>query len=355
MEYCKITYIYGLYEVGKEDIIRYIGKSDNPKKRLKDHRNDKRKTSHKSCWVLSVVDRGSQIGIKPIQVVSSDNWKEREMFWISEMRKSFDLVNNTDGGDGSKESIFLSYDESINWIKNSGLSIKSIKQYKEWSKTSNFPNFLPKAPDRVFSEWTTWGDYLGTGIISTLDRRKYYLSYDESKKYLKDNFNLNNSSEFKKSEIPVFIPKKPYRIYTEWCGWEDFLGYKSNIRKKDHKYLSYEEAKKWIRENLPNLTSKKYSNLCKSNKIPTFLHKKPYIKYKNFSWWDYLSNNSRRDKSAYMNYNDARKIVHSLKLKSNAEWRKWCKNKDHHHSKIPNSPSTVYKEEWSNWYHWLGN
>ena len=33
----KITYIYGLYEVGKEDEIRYVGKSDNPKIRLINH------------------------------------------------------------------------------------------------------------------------------------------------------------------------------------------------------------------------------------------------------------------------------------------------------------------------------
>ena len=36
---CRITYIYGLYEVGKENEIRYVGKSDNIYKRLKDHRN----------------------------------------------------------------------------------------------------------------------------------------------------------------------------------------------------------------------------------------------------------------------------------------------------------------------------
>ena len=34
---CRITYIYGLYEVGKEDEIRYIGKSDNPKSRTYKH------------------------------------------------------------------------------------------------------------------------------------------------------------------------------------------------------------------------------------------------------------------------------------------------------------------------------
>lgn len=41
MNSCKITYIYGLYEAGKEEEIRYVGKSDCLKKRLRDHRNDR--------------------------------------------------------------------------------------------------------------------------------------------------------------------------------------------------------------------------------------------------------------------------------------------------------------------------
>jgi len=52
---CRITYIYGLYEVGKENEIRYVGKSDNIYKRLKDHRNDKA-NNHKTCWIKSILN-----------------------------------------------------------------------------------------------------------------------------------------------------------------------------------------------------------------------------------------------------------------------------------------------------------
>lgn len=353
MESCKITYIYGLYEVGKEDLIRYIGKSDNLKKRLKDHRNDKRKTSHKSCWISSVINRGGEIGIKPIQVVSVDVWKEREMHWISEMRGKFDLLNHTDGGDGGKGGIFLSYEECKNWIKYNNPDIKKMKDYKQWTKNEDFPLFLPKAPERVFTEWTTWGEYLGTGSIHVIHRRKNYLSYDDVKKYLKENFNIKNSVEFEIQSMPIFIPKKPYKIYNEWSGWEDFLGYKSNVRKKDHQYLSYDDAKKWIRENIPNLTAKKYMDICKRNELPDFLPKKPQRKYKNFTWNDYLSNRSKRVKSFYMSFLEAKKIVNSFNIKSNMEWRKWCKNKDDKYINIPSSPSTVY-EEWTTWNDWLG-
>jgi hypothetical protein len=37
------------------------------------------------------------------------------------------------------------------------------------------------------------------------------------------------------------------------------------------------------------------------------------------------------------------------------EWREWCKNKPKEFIRIPSSPDSVYKEEWTNWYDWLGN
>lgn len=52
-ECTRITYIYGLYEVGKEDEIRYVGKSNNPIDRFRAHKNDKGKTP-KTSWIKSI-------------------------------------------------------------------------------------------------------------------------------------------------------------------------------------------------------------------------------------------------------------------------------------------------------------
>lgn len=350
MESCKITYIYGLYEVGKEDVIRYVGKSDNLKKRLKDHRNDKRKTSHKSCWISSVTNRGCQIGIKAIQVVSEDNWKEMEMYWISEMRKKFDLVNNTDGGDGGKKSVFLSYDECRDWIKSFG--IKGMKEYKMWSKQKDFPIFLPKAPNRVFVEWTSWGNYLNTGSIHTMNRKKQYLSYVDAKKYLKDNFNIKNSVDFRIQRIPIFIPKKPYRAYKEWLGWEDFLGYKRISRKKDHKYLSYDDAKKWIKNNNNAISASKFRHLSKNGLINDSIPKKPekYYRKEWISWQDFLSNNNIQNGTRkYISYEEIRKIAHLNGIKSHYGWKKLISNSN---LNAPKNPQLHYKE-WVSWSHFL--
>jgi hypothetical protein len=357
MNSCKITYIYGLYEVGKEDEIRYVGKTNNPIKRLRDHKNDKRLTSYKSCWVKGVISKGGDIGIKILKIVSQDCWKEKEIETIKEYRDKFKLVNLTDGGDGTMNNIYnKSFDECKLWLElNKPDWVKGLKEYKAWSKMKDFPDFLPKAPNRVFIDWTTWGDYLGTGSIHTMSRKDIYLSYEEAKRYLKENFNFKSSVDFKNSKLPVFIPKKPYNIYTEWLGWHEFLDYVP-FKRTNVKYLDYNEAIEWISNNFGHITSKDYREKSKKNEIPIFLPKKPERVYKNFNWCEFLSNNGKKkNKSFYLNYTESMSIVHTLNIKTNAEWRKWCKIKPKEFVRIPSSPSTVYKEEWKSWFEWLGN
>lgn len=51
--YTKITYIYGLYE---NDVIKYVGKSNNPKSRLNQHiYESKVKEGKKHSWIRHMV------------------------------------------------------------------------------------------------------------------------------------------------------------------------------------------------------------------------------------------------------------------------------------------------------------
>ena len=295
MNSCKITYIYGLYEVGKEDEIRYVGKTDNPQKRLRDHRNDKRITSYKSSWVKSVLSNGGDINIKVLKVVSQDCWKDKEIEIIKEYRSQFKLVNLTDGGDGRMNNIYnKSFDECKMWLKsNKPEWIKGLKEYKKWTKMEYFPDFLPKAPNRVFIDWTYWGDYLGTGYVHSTKRKNIYLSYVDAKRYLKENYNLKNSVDFRNSKIPNFIPSKPQIFYNEWKGWEDFIGYKSIFRKNKN-YLNFEDARIWIKNNYGKITVSEYRKMSSENLLDELLPKKPEKYYKNFKWSEYLFTNGRR-------------------------------------------------------------
>jgi group I intron endonuclease len=94
----KETYIYKISdELGN---VRYIGKSNNPRRRLYQHINDK-SNLHKFNWLNSIIKRGSKPIIEIIEKVSVDVWQEREIYWIAKFKEDgFDLINLTLGGDG---------------------------------------------------------------------------------------------------------------------------------------------------------------------------------------------------------------------------------------------------------------
>ena len=94
-----------------------------------------------------------------------------------------------------------------------------------------------------------WGDYLGTGRIA--DRDKIFLSYEKAKKYIKK-FNLKNNNEWKifsrSNKRPSNIPSTPNNVYKNkgWKDWPDFLS-SGRILTKHINYYKYNEAKKIVK------------------------------------------------------------------------------------------------------------
>jgi len=90
-----MIYIYKLID-SRNNEVRYIGKTTNPKRRYKQHLYDKRK-SHKSSWVQSL----RVLNLKPIfeiiEECDENNWIEREKYWISQ----YDNLTNLKEGGGS--------------------------------------------------------------------------------------------------------------------------------------------------------------------------------------------------------------------------------------------------------------
>lgn len=76
MKTCKI---YTLNET-ESGHVRYVGKTIQPlNDRLRAHLNDKN-FSHKTNWIKSV---SWKISINLIEECESQNWEDREKFWIS--------------------------------------------------------------------------------------------------------------------------------------------------------------------------------------------------------------------------------------------------------------------------------
>jgi len=93
------TYIYGLIDP-KSHYLRYVGKSNNPKDRLRGHMTDKCRC-HRTNWLSGLGMLGLKPQIRIIDVVPKENWKFWEKFYIAKYRSlGFKLVNGTEGGDG---------------------------------------------------------------------------------------------------------------------------------------------------------------------------------------------------------------------------------------------------------------
>jgi hypothetical protein len=81
-------------------VVRYVGKTNNIKERLRQHiyRSNRKKT-HLDCWINSVLEGGNKPIIMEIDNCCDDEWEFWEKYWISQFKTwCFNLVNAAEGG-----------------------------------------------------------------------------------------------------------------------------------------------------------------------------------------------------------------------------------------------------------------
>jgi len=224
----KKTFIYGLVSKKKPDIIRYVGKSDNPEHRKKRHiHNTKydfkknKKLTHKDYWIIK---ENYQIDFIILEECDKIIWQEREKYYLSKFNN---LTNTSEGGEGGSGIKYkMSYTEVKDWVKQ---NLKVTSKSKWYININNIPDFIPSNPREVYLKkgWISWGDFLGTNKV--WDNLVSYISYEESKKTIKD-LKINSGVEYKKfakeNKLPKNIPNRPERYYKKrgWISWGDFLG-----------------------------------------------------------------------------------------------------------------------------------
>lgn len=97
------TYIYSLNCPITEEV-RYIGKSNNPTKRLNSHTSDKSK-NYKASWIKSLKEQNLKPVLEIIDEVSNLEWEFWEQHYISLYKSwNFKLTNLTNGGDGVNQN-----------------------------------------------------------------------------------------------------------------------------------------------------------------------------------------------------------------------------------------------------------
>ena len=112
-----------------------------------------------------------------------------------------------------------------NYVRSLGL--KNLSEWREFCKSGNRPRDIPSNPNAVYEQYTSAGDWLGTGTVRT-DLR-VYRKYDEAKQFVHE-LDLKSQEEWnqwtKSGKKPEDIPTSPYRVYQNngWVSWFDWLG-----------------------------------------------------------------------------------------------------------------------------------
>lgn len=95
-------FIYELYDPRTSEVPRYIGVTNDPERRLREHLCEPRDNNPgKYDWIRRLLSEGVRPSIRIIDEVSFGDWEEAERNWIAARRLEFtDLLNISSGGRG---------------------------------------------------------------------------------------------------------------------------------------------------------------------------------------------------------------------------------------------------------------
>lgn len=166
------------------------------------------------------------------------------------------------------------------------LKLKSKQEYTRLFQSQKLPADLPARPEGVYTEWTTWGDFLGNGKISRKGQAVRF--FDEARTWVRSQ-NIKSGEAYRQlwssGVLPLDLPGTPNNVYSEWVSWGDFLG--TGATWQNNKPMrSFDEAKAWVRENrIKSLTE--YQRATRPSDMPS----NPHRVYKDrwVSWDDFFS------------------------------------------------------------------
>jgi superfamily II DNA or RNA helicase len=168
--------------------------------------------------------------------------------------------------------------------------------------------------------------------------------------------------------LPSDIPKNPHTAYESkgWVGIGDWLG-TGRIATQDRIYQPFEKARAFVcKLGLKNQSEwYQYSKgeLKNKPKKPDDIPAMPHQTYKDKGWktmGDWLGTGTiAPNRMVYQPFKKARALARKLKLKSRAEWQKYCKgeleDKPKKPDDIPAYPEQTYKDKgWETMGDWLG-
>ena len=242
-----------------------------------------------------------------------------------------------------------------------GLGLESEGEWRTYCKSGNKPPDIPATPANVYAEvgWAGYGDWLGTGRIA--DRLRQYRSFEEARHFVRG-LGLKTKAEWeaycKSGKKPADVPTAPRLVYAAagWAGYGDWLG-TGTIADHVRKYLPFAEARALV-QRLALKSEADWRGYCRSGQKSDDIPAKPYRTYADAGWagtGDWLGTGTvASNLREYLPFAEARAFVHGLGLKSEADWRDYCKS-GRKPDDIPAKPYRTYADAgWAGMGDWLG-
>ncbi|MDA9982621.1 DEAD/DEAH box helicase family protein, partial [Gammaproteobacteria bacterium] len=258
-----------------------------------------------------------------------------------------------------QHKIYMPFPEARRYVRS--LKLQSGKEWRQFAQSDACPKDIPYKPERTYLEkgWSGMGDWLGTGTIAPKERT--FLKFTEAREYARS-LNLRNNPQWRKyckeCGLPKNIPQSPDQKYRDkgWKDWGDWLG-TGNVHRGKIKFLPFEQARAYARSLKLSSTSE-WMEYIQNTPLPDNIPANPALVYKKQGWKgipDWLgTDNIATSKRVFLEFSEARRFVHSLKLKDMAEWKDYTQSGQLPKS-IPTNPHRTYKDKgWTGYGDWLG-
>ena len=243
---------------------------------------------------------------------------------------------------------WMPFEEANKWVKQ--FKFEGQTEWYEYHKSKK-PKNIPSSPSTIYKDsgWSSWGDFLGHGKISS--QLRVYLSFKEAKTFVKK-LKLKSVTQWRSytKKLPNNIPSHPHIIYKDdWINWSDWLGTEI-IATKYLTFRSFSSAREFAR----SLEFKNYNewrSYSKSSKKPEDIPANPNVTYK--SEWkgsnDWLNTENRTPNSIdYLSYNEAKNFISELNLKNFKDWQAYSITDRPYN--IPSNPQVKYDGNgWNGW------
>jgi hypothetical protein len=250
---------------------------------------------------------------------------------------------------------FRDFESAREFVRSLGL--QSTKEWRAYTKSGNKPDDIPNSPDFTYKKnFKGYGDWLGTGRVATNGR--VYLPFKEAREFVRE-LNLKNIDEWraytKSGNKPDDIPSAPHNIYKkEWKGVGDWLG-TGSVSSKDRYFRSFTEAREFVRA-LNLKSDKEWKDYCKSGNKPDDIPFAPRHTYKNEfkGMGDFLGTGTVA--SFNREYRSFKEAREFVRSLGLKNQNEW---KDYCKSgnkpdNIPRNANTTYKNEFKGMGDWLG-